>query len=120
MSRTYEAQAQSAQRAIEKNGYPVTFYTPAVTGGTNPNTGDPIPDTPRVERSGDGLVFGYRAGEIDGGAILMGDAYVLYSGEKPDKDMLFDQATGKQWRVVSAEPLAPTNTVILYKVQIRR
>lgn len=120
MSRTYEAQARSAQRAIEKNGYPVVFYMPAVSGGTHPATGAPIPDTPRVECFGDGLVFGYKAGEIDGGEILMGDAYVLYSGEKPDKDMLFDQATGTQWRVISAEPLAPTSVTILYKVQIRR
>lgn len=120
MSRTYEPQANRAEAAIKKNGAPVVFYTPAVAGGAHPATGEPIPDTPRVERKGAGLVFGYKAAEIDGAAILTGDAYVLYSGQKPDKDMLFDQGNGTQWRVVSPEPLEPTSVTILYKVQVRR
>lgn len=119
MSRTYEPQAKRAKAAIEKNGAPVVFYTPAIAGGTHPATGEPIPDTPRVERKGSGLVFGYKASEL-GDKILSGDSYVLYYGEKPDQNMLFDQGTGTQWRVVSAEPLAPTSVTILYKVQVRR
>lgn len=81
--RTYDKQAQTSQRAIEKNGAPVTFYTEAVAGGVDPNTGMPTAGTPRVEKTGNGLVFGFKAGEIDGVSIQKQDAYVLYVGEKP-------------------------------------
>jgi hypothetical protein len=117
--RTYEKQAQAAQRAIEKNGSPVTFYTEAVAGGVDPNTGMPTTGTPRVEKTGNGLVFGYKAGEIDGVSIQKQDAYVLYVGEKPELDMYFDQGNGKKWQVKYVDVLAPTSVNILYKVQVR-
>lgn len=119
MSRTYEPQAQAAQKAIAKNGYPVTFYKEGVSAGVDPATGIPTTGTARVERAGDGLVFGYKSSEIDGVSIQKQDAYVLYFGEKPDLDMFFQQANGKLWQVKSVDTLAPTFSNILFKVQVR-
>ncbi len=119
MARTYEPQAASARKAIAKNGYQVTFYKEGVAAGVDPATGIPTAGAARVERVGDGLVFGYKSNDIDGVSIQKQDAYVLYVGEKPDLNMYFQQANGKLWQVKSVDTLAPTVSNILYKVQVR-
>lgn len=119
MANTYNKEAIDAAADIKDAGWPVTFYAPAVTGGQDPATGDPLPDTPRVEIKGNGLVFGYKANDVDGTTIQRQDAYVLYSGSKPTNSMYFDDPNGKKWQVQHSEPLAPTVATILYKVQIR-
>lgn len=120
MANTYQQEAIDAAADIKEAGWPVTFYTPATSGGgRDPATGDPLPDTPRVEIKGHGLVFGYKANDVDGTTIQRQDAYVLYTGAKPTNGMFFDDANGKKWTVQHSEPLAPTVATILYKVQIR-
>lgn len=119
MARTYEPQAASARKAIEKYGVPVLFYTEEVPAGQNPQTGIITDGSSRVERSGHGLVFGYKSDRIDNVSIQQQDAYVLYVGQKPDVNMQFTQANGKKWVVQNVDVLAPTSTDILYEVQVR-
>lgn len=115
MAETYQRQADLAARLIKDKGRPVTFYTEGGTEWTDegvevPVVGDSV--------TGDGLLLRYKAGEIDGTLIQSQDAYVLYSGTKPDNNMLFDHG-GRTWTVITSEPLEPTSVVILYKVQVR-
>lgn len=115
MANTYEKQATRAAAMITKAGQAVRFYKE--TSGSDPITGEDVA-TVESEVNGFGLVFGYSAGEIDGTVIQKQDAYVLYTGDSPSKGMNMDHG-GRTWLVESTEPLQPTSSLILTKVQIR-
>lgn len=115
MAETYQKQAELAARLIRSKGQPVTFY---FNGGTRyDNLGNEITTTGETV-AGHGLLLSYKAGDIDGTIIQSQDAYVLYSGTKPKNTMVY-QHGGREWTVISSEPLQPTTAVILYKVQVR-
>jgi hypothetical protein len=115
MAETYQRQAALAAKLIKDKGAPVTFYK---TGATVTDPFGNETTEPTVTAVGDGLLLRYKANDIDNTNIQTQDAYVLYSGERPTNDMNIDHG-GRTWVVKNSEPLQPTSTVILYKVQVR-
>jgi len=113
----YTKLAATALKLIKNAGRPVTFYTTGTTGGYDVN-GDPIADSPGVTKGGYGVKLGYKTREYNE-FILRGDSYLIYSGEKPEIQMLID-LDGTTWQVVNVDPLEPAGTNLLYKVQLRR
>ncbi len=116
MAETYQKQADSAARLIKKAGMPVTF---SAAGGSVPKydeDGNLVTSTDTA--TGHGVFLRYKSNLALGTSIQTGDQYVLYSGAKPDNGMTTTQG-GRDWVVVTSEPLTPTTVNILYKVQVR-
>lgn len=113
----YVKSAATALKLIKANGRAVTFYTTGTTGGYDIN-GDPIADSPGIQKAGYGVKLNYKTQEYNN-FILRGDCYLLYSGEEPAIQMQID-LDGNTWQAVNIDPLEPDGTNLLYKVQLRR
>lgn len=118
MSFDYAKMATTALRLLAKFGAPVTLVR--TTGGSiDPVTGAVIAGS-SANQTTTGLLRRYPDGLIDGTRIMTGDRQAVLSNEV--RPLLTDrlQVAGENWSVMSIETVKPTDTTLVYFVQVRK
>ena len=113
----YQRARALAARQMERFGRSFTFsreadgaYDPAT--GTNPKT--------VTNYDTNAVWLNYSNAEIDGTLVQTGDARPLVEAKtEPQIDDTFVRS-GFTWRVISVDTLEPADTVVLYRLQVRR
>jgi len=117
---SYEKEQALADRLIAKKGAPVTLYTQSGPA-FDPITGAPITPSAGASIIGAGVKLNYKAAEIDGSVIQMGDCKLLLSTRQTPLIGMTATLGGELWRVVQANKLQPdSNTIVLWSLQMRR
>lgn len=109
--------AATATRMLTKFGQTVTFTRPA-SGAFDPVTGSVTGSA--TTYTGIGAKLDYKASEIDGVQVQMGDARLVCNAM--DTAPLIDDSValcGVSHRVVNVEALNPSATVVIYQLQVR-
>jgi hypothetical protein len=115
----YSAQATRVAAQIAKFGAPAVLER-ALVGEYDPNFAEPDDDGTQVYNTV-AVRASYRASEIDGTRIQVGDARLLIAGTlatepKPGDVIRFD---GAEYLVVSSSPVKPATVVVAHDVQVR-
>lgn len=77
---------------------------------------------------GSGIEEHFRAGQIDGALIMVGDVRFMLSPRTTTGELIttavvdatLEYADGRKWRVKGAEPLAPAGTPVYTMLHLRR
>lgn len=114
----YDKMAATALKLLTKFGADVTIKR-ETGGSTNPVTGEVIAgvDASVVSK---GLIKPYPDKMIDGTRILDSDRLLVMSSENvilPSDKPFID---GEDWAIVNIKTVKPTDTTVVYFVQVRR
>lgn len=118
MSFDYAKMAATALRLLEKFGMTVTLVR--TTGGSiDPVTGAVVAGT-SANQTTTGLLRKYPDNLIDGTRIMTGDRQAVLSNEV--RPLLTDRlrVAGEDWNVMGIETVKPTDTTLVYFVQVRK
>ena len=119
MSTLYDSLAATALRQIQEKGRPITLRLPGIV--FDPQTGATVESNTDVKTSA--FFTAFKAGQIDGSAIQRGDQRLLIAAEglgavPTTAHQVID---GEEvWQVQDVETVQPGDTVILYKLLVRR
>jgi len=110
----YSASKSLADRLLNQFGSSLTFTRQS--GETfDPATGQTTATEESFNR--DVVWLDYDNDEIDGSVVQRGDARLLIQGEVKVDDRV--ERNGEQWRVLTASPLQPGDTLIYTEAQVR-
>ncbi len=117
----YGKLVQTAKRLIARFGGPISIV--ATNTAANPTQGWKAGTAAPATQDAKGVFVNYEQKFVDGTVIRQGDQKVLISAA----DLTFApnfvgyiQRGTEKWNVVKIEPLNPGDTMIIYKVQVRR
>jgi hypothetical protein len=120
MSFDYISARAVADSLIAEFGAPVTLSTQSGPA-FDPVTGAPITPSAGASITGAGAKLNYKAAEIDGSVIQMGDCKLMLSTRQTPLIGMTTTLGGELWRVVQANKLQPdSNTIVLWSLQMRR
>lgn len=107
----------TAKRLLTKYGQAVTFTNEQA--GAAYSLGSFSGGTPTTI-TGVGAAVQYSKGEIDGETIKRTDVKLIFEGGQGAPEQGFKCAVnGVDYRVMSADPINPGGTVVIYEVQLR-
>lgn len=117
----YSSLAASALRQIADSGREVTLRR--VTAGTYHPDADAFSGDDEEDEDIDAVITDYHDRQIDGEIILRGDRKVLIAGSAltspPTKGDVMEDGDD-EYRIVNIETVKPGDTVLLYKLQVRK
>ena len=120
MSFNYASLASTALKQITKFGRSVTLRT--VTTGTFDTGTGVISGASDADVTVKAVVTGYKDKQIDGQIIRSGDKQVMIAGSAlttapKTNDIVVDSG---DYKIVNIETIQPGDTVLIYKLQVRK
>jgi len=120
MSFNYAGLAKTALKQIAKFGRSVTLRT--VAAGTFDTSTGTVSGASNSDVVVKALVTGYKDKQIDGQIIRHGDKMVMIAGSAVttppvSNDIVVD---GGDYKIVNIETIQPGDTVLIYKLQVRK
>ena len=114
----YTNLAATALRLLTKRGQTTVFTR--TTGATFDPVASSYSGGSTTTITGKGVTFPYESREINGTQIKQGDVRVFFEASTT-APAIDDKCTvgGVEYRVMSADPLSPGGTVVMYTVQLR-
>ena len=118
MSFDYSKSAATALKLLTKFGGDVTLKrdtgdsTHPITGAITAGTDASVTTT--------GLLVNYKNDAIDGTRIMSGDKQLILSNEQAVTMTDKPTINGENWSIVAIETVKPFDTIIIYKVQVRK
>jgi hypothetical protein len=116
----YTRNKATADRLIKKFGQAVSLTIAGNAGGYD-SSGNVVAPSPPVTVTGDGVKLDYERDEIDGTAIVQGDAKLLL-GSASGAPVIGMETTinGDKWRVMAVDTLDPAGVNVMYTLQLRK
>ncbi len=119
MSFNYSGLSKTAVKNIAKFGRSVTFRSVTVgTFDTSTGTKTGAKDVDKIIKA---VITDYKDRQIDGEIIRRGDKQVMIAGSSvispKTNDIIVD---GSDYKIVNIETVQPGDTVLIYKLQVRK
>ena len=118
----YSRYQKIARDQIAKYGQSVAFHFHVSSGKYDPVSGKHVASTVETQETS-AVLASPKESAFMGGTIHVGDAVLLIDGgslTRVPSELDTVSVAGEEWRVVMVSRVAPSNTVIIYKVFIRR